>query len=527
MHISDVQQHAHAHDPDSQIACIGTHGVHMQNAERDLHRLMRAEEPMLKELPLTKVSISEFRKTGLGTNMRECYLHLPLHTFLSMWKYRRETFMRTLVGERGALEIYGANQKMLPHWHRFPWASFVDKSPNLSIPIRLHGDDAPHLSQGGAFMSVNFCSCVVNEGPVTDRKHLIGVVGLPGLAPDALQTWFDPVVESFWDAGSGSTDCPYRMFFTELVSDWKFKREILNLPYHYNSSKALCHECVLDKKDIFDVTIVHEQRLTADFIQYFHDSNLRVPALARLPGFDLTYTLMGDDMHELCCNGVAAWACGSTIAELCLDNHYNSPNHGEWRVRWGLQLRLAHVEFETYCKAHGLAHSQPMFTVASLSLGGGQNHEAMLKGKAANTMMVTAWLADKVSHHNGTLHGQRRALLMWSLAEAWHVLNCKKMWLDDHRRKRLARAAHVMMRNAVLLRFEAHRNATRHWAFKPKHHALSHTFARGIFSSRNPASHHCFSDESHIGVIKKLGKHALGNHWRSVRCSVTRCGFAD
>ena len=156
--------------------------------------------------------------------------------------------MRNLVGERGALEIYWANQKMLPHWHRFPWASFVDKSPNLSIPIRLHGDDAPHLSQGGAFMSVNFCSCVVNEGPVTDRKHLIGVVGLPGLAPDALQTWFDPVVESFWDAGSGSTDCPYRVFFTELVSDWKFKREILNLPYHYNCSKALCHECVLDKK---------------------------------------------------------------------------------------------------------------------------------------------------------------------------------------------------------------------------------------------------------------------------------------
>ena len=85
MHISVAQEHAEAHGPHQGIAVIGCDGKHPQNCERDFHRLVRAEEPMLKALPVVAVDLLELRpESRLGVRSRKCHIHLPHDTFRLM-----------------------------------------------------------------------------------------------------------------------------------------------------------------------------------------------------------------------------------------------------------------------------------------------------------------------------------------------------------------------------------------------------------------------------------------------------------
>ena len=80
MHISVAQEHAEAHGPHQGIAVIGCDGKHPQNCERDFHRLVRAEEPMLKALPVVAVDLLELRpESRLGVRSRKCHIHLARH----------------------------------------------------------------------------------------------------------------------------------------------------------------------------------------------------------------------------------------------------------------------------------------------------------------------------------------------------------------------------------------------------------------------------------------------------------------
>eukprot|EP00969_Alexandrium_andersonii_P282694 12497454-Alexandrium_andersonii.AAC.1 len=147
-----------------------------------------------------------------------------------------------------------------------------------------------------------------------------------------------------------------------------------------------------------------------------------------------------------------------------------------------------------------------MFNVNRLDLTEGQWHWPTFKGKAANTQHVTAWLAHYTTADNGNLHARRRALVLWALAQLWHIMKASGMWFTDDRARAFAEAGRTLFDNWRCLAHEAQLQKRPRWQVRPKHHALEHTIISASITKRNPRTHWCFKDESQIGLIKKLAQ---------------------
>ena len=543
----------------SLLSHIGCAGQHKQNFERDIHRRVRQTSPLLKALDLYEFNVPVLKDGGLGVDQRPCALLLPSDIFSAFYKLDKALFRKTFVGSEDALRRYWSAFRQLSHFERHPFKDAIIQSPEKCIPAQFWGDDSD-LSKTQSFQACTIASAVVRESVLT-CKLLIGVLALENTYADSLDQWYSAIVWDFWNAGRGvhaardhkgmpfpakskraqqvdSLDegkllaDGYRLIFTEALGDWKFKRDAWRFHRHYGKSGAMCMEC--------NATVRGPQRYTnftdcpwtasthEDYLASF--GGAQVPALATLPGYDVVESSMGDLMHEGAL-GVAQTTIGSAMVELLLENWWQAPAGGEWRVRATVQLRTAYRDYKDFCRTNGIEQSQPKFTLGRLNITTSLvNNEPLFKAKAANTMVVLRWLStvcNEAVRAIGTRphrlrwqspqHTRDRATAIWALADTWHTVRQAEEWMAEEDSQRMLDSASIFLRKSIVLAADSQAAQNKRWPCKPKLHAFYHTVSRAFRTRRNPCTHYCFPYESHIGTIKKIVKRC---HKRTVskRC---------
>ena len=136
--------------------------------------------------------------------------------------------------------------------------------------------------------------------------------------------------------------------------------------------------------------------------EIMHEGQL-VPNMSCVPGWDLDF-LLGDLQHEAAL-GIAPVAVGTSLVEMAEKKAFSSAHAhgailssgGRYEDQLAFELRMAYIAFKSWCKRHGVKHSQPKFGVNLLSMAGGRKKWPLLKSKAHNCMCVCRWLTFSVS----------------------------------------------------------------------------------------------------------------------------------
>ena len=513
------------------LARLGAHGKWRSNVQRDFLRMAKRDSQWLKCLNVYEFDLQRYRDNALGLRTFKCSLALPHDTFATMAELDEEAFKRVFIGDADLKHFWHRVQN--EDWfQRHPFRDAVLDAPHKAVPCRLHGDDAD-VNKNYNFLALNYSSVVVLAEETAVHKVGIGLLPLKNLAPDSLEQWYEPVVHSMWAAAEGKfpdvdhegkpwTDLKrraragdpfrhgYRLIWIETVGDWKWLKESHQLPQHYGKEE-ICHMCCACKSGPLRFTdmsddpayeLPENQRTQPAFVDA-HGG--RLPALCRLPGWGVTDSLRGDWQHE-CSLGVGQSAVGSALTELVDEGAFGEAR-GNWQVRTAILLKVAFKSYKTFVENHKLKESQPAFTVARLGLAQGQEHPPLFKAKAANTMVVIAWLADFLSRRSTlTSHTRWRSSLFWALAQTWSIMRRNGLWLDEASRHEFKVAGRTLLRSYGLLSAEAAARGSRKWPSKPKNHAMRHSIRHAWKTGRNPASHYCYKDEDYVGIKKKIVK---------------------
>ena len=144
-------------DSATNIARLGAWGSHVGNVERDFHRHVRAQgldgsvEPYL-------VSTKVANKSGVHEDAKVPVL-LPHGIVNGLWRASPDKFQSRMVGEGGpsSLENFWTHAIEEPWFQAHPYKDNIIMNPRESIPIRVHGDDAP-MNRSRSLLLLQFCS---------------------------------------------------------------------------------------------------------------------------------------------------------------------------------------------------------------------------------------------------------------------------------------------------------------------------------------------------------------------------------
>ena len=416
--------------------------------------------------------LQRFCDNAFGLQTFKCSLALPHETFATMAELDEHEFKRVFIGDAdlGEFRHRVRNEAWL---RRHPFRDDILQAPYKAIPCRLHGDDAD-VNRNYSFLALNYSSVVVLDAETSQHKIGIGILPLKHLAPHSLEQFYEPVVHSLWAAARGTfpdvdhegkpwTDATrraragthlehgYRLVWVETVGDWKWLKESHDLPQHYGKQE-ICHKCRATKAgplkftDMSDDPLYELEEHQRTHQQFVDLHGGRLPALCRLPGWSVTDSLLGDWQHE-CSLGVGQLAVGSALAEL-VDGGAFGEAQGTWQVRTTILLKVAYRRYKKFVERHSIRQSQPAFTVPRLGLAQGKSHEPQFKAKAANTMVVIAWLSDLLSSRAAlTKHDRWRCSLFWGLAQTWYIMKSNGLWFDEISRADFRFAGRELLRS--------------------------------------------------------------------------------
>ena len=240
---------------------------------------------------------------------------------------------------------------------------------------------------------------------------------------------------------------------------------------------------------------------TAQYIAGF--ANHRVPVLALILGFS-TSMIMVDFMHS----DLGPFIAANTLLEFCEEERFG-PSFGSWLQRLTFCLRKAWLKFKEWAKTEGIAHSQPCFTPARLSVSS-QHSWPELKAKCHNANMVMRWLAAEVIGFGPPLSDRDRVRV--SLLQGWEVIyrtiTHAGEWLSPAEAQRLHTAGYVLVRSYKILAWSASRHNRARWQLKPKHHHILEGIHHAKKTLRNPRAHWLFKHEDFVGRIARLASKA-------------------
>ena len=443
--------------------------------------------------------------------------------------------------------IFGGDPSMAQSWWRscsneswfaeHPARRFAFDADQVVAPLRIYGDDCEHFkNQSCLIMSWSSPLCSL---PVKQSRFLITALPLPevvsndtlnrintyvGWSMQALYEgkWpaLDPDGEP-WPPGSdraklAGTDLDpvfgSRAMIGQLAGDWKFLKEVLHLPRHYNR-RDMCHECLAvhhgegppfsdfgDEAEWADTEYTHED--------YLRDLGEDLPFFVSLVPFFFLGMVLVDTMHVFHL-GILLWAIGSELILLCQRGHFGH-FRGDRKVRTNAALAAAYESFKAYTRKKQEGHSQDIFTLNSLGRGDSDDVYPEIKAKASNARVITQWLYEEIRDTDAP---ETERLLFWALAETLFILHAMKTTtFEAETRDAFVFAGRTALQANAELAREAGIKELALWCLKPKHHMFDHILRHAAATSRVPSW--CFADEYFNGrsvrVARRVHRKGVG-----------------
>ena len=171
-------------------------------------------------------------------------------------------------------------------------------------------------------------------------------------------------------------------------------------------------------------------------------------------------------------------------------------------------LRLWWGGFRDWCKQNRIACPPGELTLSCVGWGKAKNvyPELLTRFKACSVKILVSYLAvyaERVC--TGDRHSRVRTTCAWALADYCHTLDGASLVLRPREAERARHAGELFLTCFQYLSAEALDLKVRLWRIKPKTHYFAHVLDN-LDDLPNPRHVECFTDESYLGCIKKLGQ---------------------
>jgi len=473
------------------------------------------------------------------TIVRHCCF-LPHELFACLSAYP-ELFSELLSGPAGTLEQFWEHTAETEWFQRHPLQHEIEASPQLCVPIGIHGDDAGVFSNDKVMVLT--WGSVARELRTLDSRLLFCAVAyrhaVHGKSIEAayeVLTWsLQCLAAGVWpdvdhkgrpldsmehcgsqhagrhrlnQAGRPLTTAGHRGIWSEMRGDWKFLVEALDLQANYGTNWT-CHLCRAHKK-INRLLYTHFKmsahlRKTRVSHACFRDSYCtRVrPHLFNIPGFNI-WRVWADAMHCLDL-GVYQQAAGTCLMELVTE--------GVWGDCGDDGFLAAHVEYKVWCRQRGVEPC-PRFDRTRIC---GKSNEfpqfSQQSAKAAQTRYLIRWLYDVLRKPGVSIgrHGGIRLAMFSSFARFEDVCDDYGRFLPAPAREELAKSMESALLCMNALSSEALSAKEYRWHIVPKCHMATHLAFDFAATGVNPRRVTCYADEDMVGRVKKIVERCHGS----------------
>ena len=530
--ISSLQAEAAAAQQDglalgdlSSLAELGASAKYPGNIERDFGRRMK------KVLGIT-VKPLEVSVDVSGVNILVLVL-LPHELFAAIWDKNYEKASARFIGGYAVQDVWRIAKNGEEAWFlEHPLKSAILGNPDLHVPVRVWGDDAPVGKHGRAVRAVSWAPAAVRGEAlqskllcwvidpsvvsVISEKQLFNILAWsldvlaagrhPSCGPDG-QPWKDgPWKDKARAALAGQALSPggHRGLYAQSSGDGKYLQEIYHLPWHPTTDFIckFCHACKSPGPNNYanakeDAPWTQQRRSTGEISEACMDC-----PLASVYGWH-PETIVDDIVHDDLL-GVRLTLIGSALRDLS-DMHWWAPEiAGPWKVKLNHQLHHAYVSFRNFCKCNQFDHSVQPFKCNSISMSTLTSWPEY-KGKAKNAATISLWLAEELQSRPLTCPlTQVLSSTLWGFAAMYVIWSESPQELSMSARRSLAIARSAGLEGYHWLSLKASENNRYAYLLRPKFHKLDECVRRAISSGRNAAWFWSFSDESWVGSISKL-----------------------
>ncbi len=400
-------------------------------------------------------------------------------------------------------------------------------SPNVFIPVGMHGDDAgvsagekvlvltwgALTSAGGApDTRIVFTMCQATEASkgatVVPKIYKVLAWSFSALASGCWPTTdhegavFPPDSARGRRAGSPLLVHNGKLVggkFAEMRGDWKYLKETMHLHEHYGKTQV-CHRCKASKapgpRHYGHFGRTHPLRGTAVSHAAWSRAQLQSTSpcpLIGVPGFTMELCYF-DLMHTLDL-GVLQVAVPSALHEVTRDSRIFPGRNLEER------LLSATQRYHEWCAEHRIAEKAKAITRKWVDLPHPRVTQQQVKAAAMRSMAY--WVRDVLAPTRRTSRGaQCRWAFFHYVCSADEVMRQAGRHLRSAEREALARKTEAALHIYLQLHARARARGLSLWRLLPKHHAWSHIAYDNC--GTNPRVVHCYLDEDMVGRMKRL-----------------------
>jgi hypothetical protein len=504
---------------DTSLAHIGQSGAHPSNAERDLHRQVRAVSKLRPVWWHVQVPVKVKRGAVKTLWWPICLPHVMFRAL-----YEANMLHKLTPPGMTCAEFWN-------HCATEPWFTAhpaVARAPlGSTVPIRLHGDEGQgHRKKPVLVMNWSSCLC---HGDSWDTRFLICVIPraacigmqsaqalcravafsmsclLDGAEPEQLPAWLRR-------PGAHKADIAHEMrgAFVGLKGDGKFFKEFIPSKRTYNSN-LVCRLCAAHRSNPellytdLDGGWLETIRSHDQFMREARDRGLW-SHFYDVPGWHLDL-LLEDLLHVVFlgngedCAGSALWL----LEEL---QHFPG-NTADAR------FECAYVRLLDWCAARNVQCTASVSEYTKTSLI--KDDFPHLGGKGADCKATLGFLADELQlaaqTHPGNMELRLATTCLYYLVTWLAILDSEPMFMSPSALAEATQAGWNYLRTYFALAKMCVDAGVRRWKVRPKCHALAHLLLRSSYSSMNIRFWSCWSDEDYIGKICKL---ARGTHPRTI-----------
>lgn len=529
-----VCRDGHAPPATRALGKLGASGKFQGNVERDLHRYCFNNDV---SCGITTYDVDTMVYDADGTEVPGCLpILLPHEVLWSFYNMDQEEFKSRVLGSCD-LDTFWSRSLEAGLVDGHPCKTRVAEDPGSYLPLRLHGDDAPMTKSSGLLvMQITSLLCRL---PSMLSKILVLAIPMVLIIPEVTMlplyralVWSFEILLGGTMPHSDHTGKPFscnkkatryrfnaagqrvcgrfHALLMQVLGDWKFLKEEFKLTKHYNGVE-FCYKCRGVKRGRGPKAYHYSDYPEwLDHLRTATELMQGMPSiLCNLPGF--TFARIMCDLMHIVLLGILQWATGGCLWEAVYvwDLWPHPAEPGGWKHNVNKRLALAFVDFKNWCRQNGVSCSQTRFRTTTLAMDKLAS-APLFKGKAANTLKVSCWLAGVVGRHSERhpfdQHITHCSAMLWGYCFIFDTCLRGGLWFDRDEACRISYARQVALGSNAALSREALQLGKTIYPQKPKHHLCDHALRDAATTRLNPGHHWTFSDEDFIGRMVKLSR---------------------
>lgn len=358
-----------ATDTVAQLARIGTSGQHLNNAERDTHRLVhRIGQSLGATIEFKDVRL--INPSTLEEYVGQLPMILPHQMCLALWARGEAVFRQCLLGKLSDTQVreyWDHHELNAGRFSEHPSRHWNTRGRIASVGS--YGDEvqAYRNSECGVVSVLGWTSELAFKADPLLRYFAISVWSEHHQSPHTYTDAITYVVESFRALQSQVwpwTSEGYLVSFSFAQGDLKWLNEQMGV--HNYRQNEFCSRCFCKKnaENVFD-TLPYFPHNSEHFGRREFSAQDLERQFSPLFSLSLTMDRVQHDVAHSQLLGTGKVANGSALIHMCEAGWFgNMGGPGQYKDRLAPVLRRAHRDFLLWKKFHGKQCSQPRFTPA-------------------------------------------------------------------------------------------------------------------------------------------------------------------